>query len=301
MNGVGRYIGLLLIAGIGLLSAGCESTLDWSTDDFPKLTIISHLAPGSWQDQRVFVYVSKSPLDSTQFYTPAGLDVVVTEIESATTINLDSVQENGVAFFPFPNGFLQAGHSYFISASAPGFETVHATTRIPTPSTIKDLQIKNVRTEPSNHHEFKKIIRYNVEFKIDHFESNRYYHLIFYNEYTGDESNLYIVEPELSDDLPYIRHYDFGVLADREDFEPDQVLQFEFKDWVLNDDDIRKVYVELRTITAEYYKYHSSLARQLIVRQDPFAEPVPIYNNINGGYGNFSGFIPDIYSSDLPD
>ena len=63
----------------------------------------------------------------------------------------------------------------------------------------------------------------------------------------------------------------------------------------------KKVYVELRTITQEYYKYHSSLARQLIVRQDPFAEPVTIYNNIEGGYGNFSGFSPDVSSSDLPD
>jgi hypothetical protein len=89
-------------------------------------------------------------------------------------------------------------------------------------------------------------------------------------------------------------------LVDKHQLAAGLPLQFNFVDWVIQDHDLKRVYVELRTITEEYYKYHSSLARQIIVRDDPFAEPVTIFNNIEGGYGNFSGFSPNISSSDLP-
>ena len=129
--------------------------------------------------------------------------------------------------------------------------------------------------------------------------SSLYYHLFFYNEYAG-EPNPAIINPELSDNQTFIHHYAYGVLIDRNDLVEDKPLTFNFVDWSVKGKDLTKVYVELRTITKEYYKYHSSLARQLIVRQDPFAEPVTIFNNIEGGYGNFSGFTQDVAFTDFP-
>ena len=99
---------------------------------------------------------------------------------------------------------------------------------------------------------------------------------------------------------PFLPHYDFGILIDREDLTKGEPLTFDFVDYIVSDNELKEVFVELRTITESYYKYHSSLARQLIVRQDPFAEPVTIFNNIEGGYGNFSGFSPEVTSSYLP-
>jgi hypothetical protein len=266
----------------------------------PKLTIISHLAPGSWEEQRVYVYASKSPLDSTQFYSPANIRVEVTELETDIKVLLDSVREGNKVYFEFPEGFLKSGFSYGIRASAPGFETVHATTDIPEPGTIADLTIKDIHIEQSEKHEFKSVVRYKVAFNIvNTVESDHYYHLVFFNAYEGS-SFLYWIDPELSDDLPFLYHYAYGVLIDPVDLVEGQPLEFNFTDWVVEGNFLRTVYVELRTISEEYYKYHSSLARQVIVRQDPFAEPVTIFNNIDGGYGNFSGFSSSISSSDLP-
>lgn len=290
----------MLALGTGILTTGCETPLDWPANVVPRLTIISHLAPGSWEEQRVYVYASKSPLDSTQFYSPYKLRVEVTEVESSTIIELDSTREGNKAYFEFPEGFLKAGFSYSIKASAPGFEPVHAITNIPQPSTISGLSVKDVVIEPSDRNEFKKIVRYRLEFTINPVEDNRYYHLVFYNKYDGS-NNLYVIDPELSDHQPYIPHYAYGVLIDWEDLDPGSPLSFNFTDWVVENNDLRRVYVELRTISEQYYKYHSSLARQLIIRQDPFAEPIPIFNNIDGGYGNFSGFSPYVSSSDLPE
>jgi hypothetical protein len=65
-------------------------------------------------------------------------------------------------------------------------------------------------------------------------------------------------------------------------------------DWSIKNEDLKTVYVELRSIPRIIIKYSSTLAKQVLVRQDPFAEPIPIFNNIEGGYGNFSGFSPNV-------
>jgi hypothetical protein len=239
------------------------------------------------------------PSDSSKFNIPDDLEVFVTEIETETTIQLKTAVDKEKVFFRIPEGFLKAGSGYRISAQAPGYESVHATTIIPMPSSIYDLSVKTIIIEQSELNLSKKILRYTLQFKIDHFESNQYYHLVFYNEYFG-VPGAWIIDPELSDNQTFIHHYDYGVLVDRDDLEEGQPLAFNFVDWVVEGSGLKRVSVELRSVTEEYYKYHSTLARQLIVRQDPFAEPVSVFNNIEGGYGNFSGFTQDVTSSDLP-
>lgn len=287
----------LIPLGILLLS-GCETSVDYQANVSSKLTIVSQITPNGWDESRyVYVYASQSPSDSSQFYTPEHLDVNVTTGD--TIVHLLSTIQKGKKIFIFPGGFLKSGLTYSIEASAPGFQTVEASTTIPSPSTISDLTIKTISIEQSELNQFKKNIRYTLQFKINHTEPNHYYHLVFYNSYVGLQ-NPYLVNPELSDNQPFIHHYEYGVLLNRSDVRDDQTLIFNFVDWTVEGNDLKRVYVELRSITEEYYKYHSSLARQLMVRQDPFAEPVTIFNNIDGGYGNFSGFATSVTSSDLP-
>lgn len=46
----------------------------------------------------------------------------------------------------------------------------------------------------------------------------------------------------------------------------------------------------VRTVSEAYYKYQNSFALQYYNDGEPFAEPVLIYNNIENGFGNFSGY-----------
>ncbi|MCS6930293.1 MAG: DUF4249 domain-containing protein [Saprospiraceae bacterium] len=46
------------------------------------------------------------------------------------------------------------------------------------------------------------------------------------------------------------------------------------------------LFLEWRTLSEAYYRYHLSLATQ----GSPFNDPDALYNNVRGGYGNFSGF-----------
>ena len=50
-----------------------------------------------------------------------------------------------------------------------------------------------------------------------------------------------------------------------------------------------RISVEWRTASSEYYQYYLSLARQGNIGL-PFNDPDILYNNIKGGYGNFSGY-----------
>jgi hypothetical protein len=48
--------------------------------------------------------------------------------------------------------------------------------------------------------------------------------------------------------------------------------------------------LELIHASKEYYLYHSKLTIAADNNGNPFAEPVIMYTNINGGYGVFAGF-----------
>ncbi len=48
--------------------------------------------------------------------------------------------------------------------------------------------------------------------------------------------------------------------------------------------------VELRSVSKNYYHYQKSVTEQLLVSQNPLAEPVQIHNNVMNGVGNFSGY-----------
>lgn len=49
-----------------------------------------------------------------------------------------------------------------------------------------------------------------------------------------------------------------------------------------------RLYIEWRTLSEEFYKYHLSVDRQ--GNNLPLSDPDALYNNVAGGYGNFSGY-----------
>jgi len=51
-----------------------------------------------------------------------------------------------------------------------------------------------------------------------------------------------------------------------------------------------KVVGELRTVSKDYYLYHTSLSRQIANKDRPFVEPISVYSNIENGLGIFSGY-----------
>nr|WKN35848.1 DUF4249 domain-containing protein [Tunicatimonas sp. TK19036] len=52
-------------------------------------------------------------------------------------------------------------------------------------------------------------------------------------------------------------------------------------------------FIVLRNLNRDYYLYRKSYELQNETEDNPFAEPVPVFNNIEGGYGIFAGFSSD--------
>ena len=55
-------------------------------------------------------------------------------------------------------------------------------------------------------------------------------------------------------------------------------------------DNYESVYFILRNVSREYYLYKRSFALHEWVQGNPFAEPVPVFTNIENGFGIFAGF-----------
>jgi hypothetical protein len=51
-----------------------------------------------------------------------------------------------------------------------------------------------------------------------------------------------------------------------------------------------QIYVELRTVTEEYYLFYTSYNRQKNQDDGPFIDPVIPFNNIENGHGYFAGY-----------
>ncbi|MDO8368070.1 MAG: DUF4249 family protein [Saprospiraceae bacterium] len=64
-------------------------------------------------------------------------------------------------------------------------------------------------------------------------------------------------------------------------------------------DQPRLIFVEWRTLSEQFYRYHLSLSRQ--GSNLPFSDPDAVFNNIKGGYGNFSGYAVSLDTVVIPD
>ncbi len=60
----------------------------------------------------------------------------------------------------------------------------------------------------------------------------------------------------------------------------------------------RRIFIEWRTLSEPFYRYHLSLSRQS--SNLPFSDPDAVFNNIEGGYGNFSGYAVSVDTVLIP-
>ncbi|MDX1407449.1 MAG: DUF4249 family protein, partial [Saprospiraceae bacterium] len=131
-------------------------------------------------------------------------------------------------------------------------------------------------------------------------DHGRYLHITFWQltrlnvgtvEAPDFEEFIYNISPEFPEEDGFRKHHEVGVLIDRSTLPTPGLLRFTFRDYTINQiEELGDLLIGVRTTSAEYYRYFDSLARQLISREDPLAEPIPTYNNIEQGLGNFSSF-----------
>jgi hypothetical protein len=250
--------------------------------------------------------MTKSPIDDDHYTLPPDAKVSIVSLSSGSVTEL--YLENGL--FVAPQKKPVPGESYSIYVNAPGY-FVEATTSIPQPVEldVELSRIYNLRMEESELTPDKMNVTYDLFLAFKNL-NHKYFHFSFLqtssiNVGTASEPLIetiaYPINPQYPAEDGFYQHHETGVLVDATTTETTQGITFSFVDYTLGDtEELGKLYIEVKTVSKEYYLYHSSLSRQLISRQDPFAEPIPVFNNVQGGSGNFSGFSRLVYEAVIP-
>ncbi|HMQ59831.1 MAG TPA: DUF4249 domain-containing protein [Flavilitoribacter sp.] len=294
-----------LISGflILLLSAStCEEDLDFNQPDpAPKLVVISNFT----NDRALQVQVtrSRSVLDNSPEEYISNARVWLMEgdltLEELKLVIPQNTKEG--PYFTTVSSRPEVGVDYTIRVEAPGFETVEAQSSIPPKINLTAFRIDKIEMEQVPESSLERYyFTVSVSFH-DNPDERNYYHLILYqkiNDYIeldGDtvivDSRLYPVYFSKSINSNYITaHLSGGLLLEDDPLNGNYTFRFS-ADIDPEMQLISKLFVDLRTVSDDYYFYYRSLSR--IKDADNggfFGDPVILYNNILNGHGNFAGF-----------
>lgn len=293
-----RYYPILFFA---LLLSGCLEPVE-----LPVLEVETKLVVNSnfTNDQyfQVRVTRSKSILDSSNIIFVNNATVSIYEGGELLEV-LKWFPPNGVDSFPSyrsVNVKAAFGVEYEIRASAPGFESVTSTGKVPYPSEISDTSLEDDGNEPSQSFVWMSL---GIE---DDLEEDNYYHILVYQ--LSDE----LIQPSGGGVKDYqtrlfgpLKMFTFdpnapvsffinnrGALVKDHSFNG-QDKKFTFRvdfDRLRNQHDNGRIIVELRSVTEDYYDYLLSIKRQHDRSTNPLSEPAIDFTNVKNGYGIFTGF-----------
>ncbi|MEM1322161.1 MAG: DUF4249 domain-containing protein [Bacteroidota bacterium] len=305
------YIALFL-SFLALMA--CEDPIDLGIEEEePRLVVVSNFDPDSLF--KVVVSQSRSALsnDPVMFLDNATVDL----FENDALIERLVLADDPLSPFPiYKTQSLrpQVGSIYTIEVAAPDLVSVSASNSAPQEVPLRSFEITDYLSRPAGSRFRQHFMTVTAEID-DPPEIGNFYHLNFFYERVefrvngpNDTTriptgfNFSLLLENTPNELPYISHYNYGVLiSDAE--AGDRPLRFSFEaasrpvSTVIELFD--RVYVELRSVSEDYFLYHSSLTRQNQQRDTIFAEPVILYNNIENGYGIFAGFSSIVDSTEI--
>ncbi len=269
----------------------------------PELVLSSTFSVG--QPFKVSVTSTRAALPATPVTYVRDAEVTLWQGDTPLE-RLKRVEETfqSISYYTSTEYRAQPNTRYTIKVSAPGFEPVIAQSIIPTPVPLERTRTTFAGYAPSqNLEELLCTFNFEVVFN-DPAQHRNYYHLRIHQE---------VQEFKLSESGDTVltgrslQHLGFGASINN------NAVTAYLEDGVLLDDiwfngrtltlplsvqmRIRAgreipcgFYVELRTVSEEYYKFHSSIARNKNNPGPPYTEPVIVYSNVQRGRGVFAGF-----------
>ena len=206
------------------------------------------------------------------------------------------------------DGGLQAGETYSLQVSAPGFETIRATDTVPAlvPTTLR----------PGARGEFS----IELEIQDPPGEAN-YYQISLYQVFTGRgatrvEGILSTRDPSIMADNSFDESFEEATFEGPAPYFTDTLFDGETHeieltytgDWIERvgtiireeeeleeeQDDLEHpgftAFLQVLYISEAYYKYLETARLHDDTRDNPFAEPLSVYGNVENGYGIFAGY-----------
>ncbi|MBI5914999.1 MAG: DUF4249 domain-containing protein [Bacteroidetes bacterium] len=296
------------------LFCSCEDVVDLPVQGSPKLVVFSNFSDKSLE---VYVYKTQSVLTEgpTEYIQDAEVEVY-TDGNLIETLELEVPvgSKKLPPFYKTKNLVPVFDKEYTIMVRVDGFQPISAKNSIPTPVPIESVDFSNTVVE---NEDFNLVVNFNVAVTLkDPSNIANFYHLKFHQELTpymvgmsGDTvfGESYLAFPSaiqaMDANTPVFKYVsDQSFLMDDIQFDGTFVTlsfsgqyTFDPKKFVPG-----RFLVELRTVSEAYYLYHYTLNKQN-QNNNPLGDGVVVYNNIENGVGNFSGFTSTFNSFKLTD
>ncbi len=289
----------ILLSSIFLFTAStCEKPFDIDAVDEPKLVVNCLFTPE--KPLSVSLDVSR-PILEDELRELTGESVEIVEPNgNIVTLNLET-EGFDRKWFVDSTFYPEAGANYTIKAAANNFDQVFSNNTIPEPVNVLTATIDSVKVEKSKFAINNVDHYFDFNFQLEDKPGDHYYHLyvfrqkVHYTTNTGDTVYEHFDEYYLNDLMTFnnpngLVYTDNSILfKDEGDQSPNLSFEVGFT-YFQSFEAIRKLRFELRTVSREYYLFHIAKRKQELIAFDEFAEPIILFNNIEGGLGLFGGY-----------
>ena len=208
----------------------------------------------------------------------------------------------GLAYYTSSNISFNSDDSLEIIILHEDFNTITAKTSIPK-KPVADIEIisysfKKILNSISNGYSIDAVIK--ISISDNKLKKKNYYSVKMYYDandlpYPNNTDTLY------KDIIHYtqnrgnmIKTYKFneGFIFSNDIFENDTLTFYMYAEdqMYIKTPDLFKLYVEVKSISEDFYRYQKSLKEYYQALGNPFSEPAKVYGNINNGYGIFAGY-----------
>ncbi len=289
-----------------LAASGCQQPPSFSleTPD-AKLVVVSNFT----RDKAVQVFVSKSQSileeEQQEYVLDATVEIYENDVYLETLeLSGNTHNFNTPPYYTTNNLIPKVNTTYTIQVEASCCAPVTAKSRIPNSISFSSASVSDFMLEEGKDaEEFEVTYLVRLSFE-DPSEEKNFYHISLFQQihrYSLIEGDTVITSSYLKSlvfDPGYnangrIAHINGGLLVEDNQMNNGKEIYFELPlniSLKKNEELLGKLFLELRAVTEEYYRYFSALSRQLQSSDSPFTEPVIIYDNIDGGLGVFAGY-----------
>ncbi len=284
-----KSIGILFCCA---LLWGCETVIDVDPPDYtPELVVNSFFSPDSvWS-----IHVSRSApiLDAELNQEQSWVENAVVEVLEAEQ-RVATLTYRGRGVYRAADEKPVGGKTYTVKVQAPGFTPVEATDTLPVAS-----EFSNVRTSDGGFtEEGTPLTRLQVDLVDPAHQTDHY----FLSVLASDPSSGWTTSSFFISDDPVLRRGE-DLLDDESSFYIGRFFsdaQFQGETYTLTlDVPEAGIFggdthiVQLSHVSPAFFRYDQTRRLQDDTKDNPFAEPVPIFTNVEGGLGIFAGITPE--------
>lgn len=297
-----------------LLSLRCarEVVIDLPEEP-PKLVAVCHFTDG--QNFRVKISASKSVNDAgTTQYFKQGVDATLSiNGQFWDRLKPDTTVIDKITYWE-SNKFQKAhaGIEYSFTVRVAGYPSIQSSSKIPFPVRLNPIVLQSQNMVIKALGNGQSELQIPLELRMDQLPAEGHYFAFNLTNVTD------VYEDNLTPPVLYSVEGRTNFLTDGRTFSllhdiPEPVVLINENYWAddrralyliaripfdPNTERPRRLYIEWRTLSEDFYRYHLSLSRQS--SNLPFSDPDAVYNNIEGGYGNFSGYSVTVDTVAIP-